>query len=41
MPLADWIMTWFVAVALVLTLIGVLFRGPGWIWTLPWREGIF
>jgi hypothetical protein len=40
-PLADWIMTWFVAVALVLTLIGVLFRGPGWIWTLPWREGIF
>jgi quinol-cytochrome oxidoreductase complex cytochrome b subunit len=40
-PLADWIMTWFVAVALVLTLIGVLFRGPGWTWTWPWREGIF
>lgn len=40
-PLADWIMTWFVAVALVLTLIGVLFRGPGWSWTWPWREGIF
>lgn len=40
-PLADWIMTWFVAVALVLTLIGVFFRGPGWSWTWPWREGIF
>lgn len=40
-PLADWIMLWFVAVALILTLIGVLFRGPGWSWTWPWREGIF
>jgi len=40
-PLADWIMVWFVAVALILTLIGVLFRGPGWSWTWPWREGIF
>jgi hypothetical protein len=40
-PLADWVMTWFVAVALVLTLIAVLFRGPGWSWTWPWREGIF
>jgi len=40
-PLADWIMTWFVVVALVLTVIGVLFRGPGWSWSLPWREGIF
>ncbi len=40
-PLADWVMTWFVAVALVLTLIAVLFRGPGWGWTWPWREGIF
>jgi len=39
-PLADWIMTWFVAVALVLTLIGVLFRGPGWSWSWPWREGV-
>ena len=40
-PLADWIMIWFVAVAVVLTVIGVLFRGPGWSWVLPWREGIF
>jgi Cytochrome b(C-terminal)/b6/petD len=40
-PLADWIMIWFIAVALVLTLIGVLFRGPGWAWTWPWRRGIY
>lgn len=39
-PLADWIMTWFVAVALVLTLIGVFFRGQGWSWIWPWRGGI-
>jgi len=39
--LADWIMTWFVAVAVVLTVIGVLFRGPGWSWIWPWREGIY
>jgi len=38
-PLSDWIMIWFVAVAVVLTLIGVLFRGPGWGWVLPWHEG--
>jgi len=40
-PLSNWIMTWFVTVTAVLTLIGVLFRGPGWSWTWPWREGIF
>jgi len=39
--LSDWVMTWFVAVAAALTLIGVLFRGPGWSWTWPWRDGIF
>jgi len=39
-PLADWIMLWFVALAVTLTLIGVLFRGPGWAWTWPW-EGIY
>jgi len=38
-PLADWIMTWFVTVAVVLTLIGVLFRGPGWSWVPPWHGG--
>ncbi|MFQ5720493.1 MAG: hypothetical protein ACE5IK_13185 [Acidobacteriota bacterium] len=40
-PLSDWIMTWFVAEAVILTLIGILFRGPGWSWVLPWRDGIF
>ena len=39
--LSNWIMTWFVAVAAVLTLIGVLFRGPGWTWIWPWRTGIY
>lgn len=40
-PLADWVMTWFVSVVVILTAIGVLFRGPGWSWTWPWKEGIF
>ncbi len=40
-PLADWIMTWFAAVTVVLTTIGILFRGPGWSWTWPWLEGIY
>ncbi|MHC4275287.1 MAG: hypothetical protein ACYSUR_16690 [Planctomycetota bacterium] len=40
-PLADWIMTWFVAETVVLTVIGILFRGPGWTWVLPWRDGIY
>jgi Cytochrome b(C-terminal)/b6/petD len=39
-PLSNWVMSWFVTVAAVLTLIGVLFRGPGWSWVWPWR-GIF
>ena len=26
-PLADWIMTWFVSETVVLTVIGILFRG--------------
>ena len=37
--LSDWIMTWFVAVAVVLTLIGIYFRGPGWKWIWPWQSG--
>jgi quinol---cytochrome c reductase cytochrome c subunit, bacillus type len=39
--LADWIMTWFLSEATLLTLIGILFRGPGWAWTWPWRDGIY
>ena len=37
---SDWIMTWFVAVAVVLTLIGTFFRGPGWKWIWPWQGGV-
>ena len=36
-PLAFWIMTWFLAVAVTLTAVGTLFRGPGWSWVWFWR----
>ncbi len=36
-PLPWWIMTWFIAVAVTLTLVGTFFRGPGWSWVWPWR----
>ncbi len=39
--LPFWIFTWFVIVSVVLTVIGVYFRGPNWDFTLPWRDGIF
>ena len=35
--LTEWVMTWFVFVAIVLTLIGTFFRGPGWSWVWPWK----
>jgi menaquinol-cytochrome c reductase cytochrome b/c subunit len=35
--LAEWIMTWFVFVSFVLTIIGTFFRGPGWSWIWPWK----
>jgi cytochrome b/b6/petD-like protein len=35
-PVSWWVMTWFITVALVLTLVGTFFRGPGWSWTWPW-----
>ncbi len=35
--LSWWVMTWFIAVAIVLTEVGTLFRGPGWSWVWPWR----
>jgi hypothetical protein len=25
----------------VLTVIGTAFRGPGWEYTLPWRDGVY
>jgi len=39
--LAFWIFSWFVITAVVLTAIGTFFRGPGWTFTLPWRDGIY
>jgi hypothetical protein len=37
-PISWWVMTWFITVALVLTLVGTFFRGPGWSWVWPWRS---
>jgi len=37
-PVSWWVMTWFLAVALILTLVGTYFRGPGWSWVWPWRS---
>ena len=34
--LPEWIMTWFVIIAALLTLIGTFFRGPGWSFVWPW-----
>ena len=36
-PISWWVMTWFIAVAVTLTLVGTFFRGPGWSWIWPWR----
>ena len=33
--------TFFLAGAGTLTIIGVLFRGPGWNWVYPWIDGIW
>jgi quinol-cytochrome oxidoreductase complex cytochrome b subunit len=33
--------TFFMCGAGILTIIGVLFRGPGWNWTYPWIDGIW
>ena len=37
--LPEWIMTWFVVVAALLTVIGTFFRGPGWSLVWPWASG--
>lgn len=39
--LAFWIFLWFLLVSIALTVIGTAFRGPGWEYTLPWRDGIY
>jgi cytochrome b/b6/petD-like protein len=36
-PVSWWVMTWFIAVSLCLTVVGTFFRGPGWSWVWPWR----
>jgi Cytochrome b(C-terminal)/b6/petD len=36
-PISWWVMTWFIAVSVVLTIVGTFFRGPGWSWVWPWR----
>jgi len=41
MSLAEWMMTWFVSITLVLTAIGVFFRGPEWQWIWPWIDGVY
>jgi quinol-cytochrome oxidoreductase complex cytochrome b subunit len=38
LSLPDWIMTWFVVIASILTLIGTFFRGPGWSFVWPWTS---
>ncbi len=35
--LSWWVMTWFISVAITLTMVGTFFRGPGWSWVWPWR----
>jgi quinol---cytochrome c reductase cytochrome c subunit, bacillus type len=35
-PLSFWIMSWFLFELVVLTVVGTLFRGPGWAWVWPW-----
>jgi len=37
--LPEWVMTWFVVVAALLTIIGTFFRGPGWSFVWPWSPG--
>jgi len=37
--LPEWIMTWFVLIASLLTIIGTFFRGPGWSFVWPWSAG--
>jgi hypothetical protein len=39
-PISWWVMTWFIAVSLCLTVVGTFFRGPGWSWVWPWRTHV-
>lgn len=35
-PISWWVMTWFICVSVILTVVGTFFRGPGWSWVWPW-----
>lgn len=35
--ISTWIMTWFVLLLVILTVIGTFFRGPEWSWIWPWK----
>ena len=35
--LAAWIMTWYVTLTVILTVVGTFFRGPGWSFVWPWQ----
>lgn len=39
-PLSWWLMTWFIATSICLTVVGTFFRGPGWSWVWPWRTHV-
>lgn len=39
--LAFWVFLWFLLASVMLTAIGVFFRGPGWALTMPWRDGVY
>ena len=39
-PISWWVMTWFIAVSICLTVVGTFFRGPGWSWVWPWRTHV-
>jgi Cytochrome b(C-terminal)/b6/petD len=36
-PISWWLMTWFIVLALTLTMVGTFLRGPGWSLVWPWR----
>ena len=36
-PISWWLMTWFIVLAITLTLVGTFLRGPGWSLVWPWR----
>ncbi len=39
--LPGWICAWLAIEMVLLSVIGGLFRGPGWGWVWPWIEGIY